>query len=63
MIERDKQVTDQQKKHKAEKERHEHPQKDVKAEPAQQHARSDTDPKTMQDKDYVKRIDEKTEKH
>ena len=63
MIERDKQRIDQEKKHAAEKERHEHPKKDVKVQPGQQHAGMDTDPQTMKDKDYVKRIEEKTEKH
>lgn len=63
MIERDKQRIDQQKKHAAEKERREHPKKDTKAQPEQQHAGMDTDPQTMKDKDYVKRIEEKTEKH
>jgi hypothetical protein len=63
MIERDKQRIDQEKKHAAEKERREHPKKDVKVQPGQQHAGMDTDPQTMKDKDYVKRIEEKTEKH
>jgi hypothetical protein len=63
MIERDKQRSDQEKKHAAEKERREHPKKDVKVQPDQQHAGMDTDPQTMKDKDYVKRIEEKTEKH
>lgn len=63
MIERDKQRIDQQKKHAAEKERREHPKKDTKAQPEHHHAGMDTDPQTMQDKDYIKRIEEKTEKH
>ena len=63
MIEREKQRTDQQKKHAAEKERREHPKKDVKAQAGQQHAGMDTDPETMKDKGYVERIEEKTEKH
>ena len=65
MIEREKQRSDQQKKHAKEKERREHPQKDQKAQPRpeQEHAGMATDPKTMQDDDYVKRITEKTEKH
>lgn len=63
MIERDKQVTDQQKKHAAEKERQKHPRKDVKDQQGQQHAGMSTDPETMKDEGYVKRIDEKTEQH
>lgn len=63
MIERDKQRTDQEKKHAAEKERREHPKKDVKDVSGQQHAGMDTDPQTMKDKGYVERITEKTEKH
>lgn len=65
MIEREKQVADQEKKHAKEKADHEHPHKDGKAkdQPGQQHAGMATDPKTMKDKDYVERIDEKTSKH
>lgn len=65
MIERDKQVTDQEKKHAIEKERKEHPKKDVKTQsvPGEVHAGADTDPKTMENKGYVERITEKTEKH
>ncbi len=63
MNERDKQVDDQQKKHAAEKERREHPKKDVKNKTGQEHAGMATDPQTMKDKGYVKRIEEKTEKH
>ena len=63
MIEREKQRTDQQKKHAAEKERQKHPKKDVKDKTGQRHAGMATDPQTMKDKDYVKRIEEKTEKH
>jgi len=63
MIEQDKQRIDQEKKHAAEKERHEHPKKDVEVQLGQRQAGKDTDPQTMKDKDYVKRIEEKTEKH
>lgn len=63
MLERDKQRTDQQKKYAAEKERHAHNKKDDKEQAGKQHAGADTDAETMKDKDYVKRIDEKTEKH
>jgi hypothetical protein len=63
VIERDKQVTDQEKKHAAEKQRREHPKKDVKNKSGQQHAGMATDPQTMKDKGYVERITEKTEKH
>ena len=65
MIEREKQRSDQQKKHAKEKERREPPQKDQKAQPhpEQEHAGMATDPKTMQDPDYIKRMNEKTEKH
>lgn len=59
MIEREKQVTDQQKKHADEKERHEHPHRDGKVKPAGM----TTDPEAAQDKAYVQRIDEKTQKH
>jgi CRISPR/Cas system CSM-associated protein Csm5 (group 7 of RAMP superfamily) len=62
-IERDKQVTDQQKKHAAEKERRKQSRKDVKARSGQQHAGMATDHQTMRDKDYVERIEDKTEKH
>jgi hypothetical protein len=62
MIEREKQRTDQQKKHANEKERQAHPKKDTVAK-TQGHAGADTDPQTMKDKGYVKRIEEKTEKH
>ncbi|MFL5624433.1 MAG: hypothetical protein ACJ788_02435 [Ktedonobacteraceae bacterium] len=61
MVERDKQRNDQQQKPADEKERRAHPQKDDKKQ-AQQ-ARSDTDPESVKDKGYIKRIEEKTEKH
>ncbi len=61
MIERDKQVDEQQKKHQAEKE-HQHPQKDSKAQ-QQQQAGMSTDKAAMKDEGYIARIDEKTSKH
>jgi len=65
MLGREKQRSDQQKKHAKEKERRKHPPKDQKAQsrPGQEHAGMATDPETMQDEDYAKRITEKTEKH
>jgi hypothetical protein len=65
MLEREKQVSDQEKKHAGEKERQEHPKRDVKAQdkPGQVQAGDDTKPETMKDKGYVERITEKTEKH
>ncbi len=64
MIEREKQRTDQEKKHAAEKERRTHPKRpSARHKPEPQHAGMDTDPQTMKDKNYVKRIEEKTEKH
>ena len=63
MIEREKQVTDQEKKLAKEKADHEHSKKDVKDQQGQQHAGMATDPETMKDKGYVERITEKTEKH
>jgi len=45
MMEREKQRSDQQKKHAAEKERHEHPKKDAKVQ-----AGMAIDPETMKDK-------------
>ena len=63
MIEREKQVTDQQKKHENEKKHQEQPSGDVKAQSGQQHAGMANDPDTMKDKGYVERIDEKTSKH
>ena len=62
MIERDKQVADQQKKHSTEKERQKHPRKGAKT-PQEQQAGMSTDPQTMKDEGYVDRIDEKTSKH
>jgi hypothetical protein len=63
MIEREKQRTDQQKKHKAEKQRRTHSGKKGEGRPEQRQAGKATDPETMQDKGYAERIEEKTEKH
>jgi hypothetical protein len=66
VLEREKQRADQEKKHAAEKARREHPQKDVKTQASErqgQHAGMSTDPETAKDKDYAKRIEEKTKKH
>lgn len=63
MIERDKQRTDQQKKHKAEKQRRAQPGKKGAEGKGQRQAGKSTDVETMQDKDYIERIEEKTEKH
>ncbi len=63
MIERDKQVDKQQAKHNKKKERAQQARKNAKEQPEQQHAGMATDPETMKDKGYVKRIEEKTEKH
>ncbi len=62
MIEREKQRTDQQKRHKAEKQRRAHPEKKDER-PTVQQAGKASDPETMQDKGYIERIEEKTEKH
>lgn len=62
MFERDKQVDDQQKKQ-ARHEENMRAKNSNKAESEQPHAGMATDPETMKDKGYVKRIDEKTEKH
>lgn len=66
MQEREKQRTDQEKKHAVEKERREHPHKDVKTQASEEQgtqAGMTTDPETAKDKDYAKRIEKKTEKH
>ena len=63
MIEREKQRDDQQKKHAAEKKRRAHLKKENRAQPQRPSAGSDTRPETMEDKGYIKRIEEKTEKH
>ena len=62
MLEREKQRADQQKKHKAERQRRANSAKKGKSPTVQQAGRA-TDPKTMQDKGYTERIEEKTEKH
>ncbi len=63
MIERDKQRSDQEKKHKAENQRRSHAEKSKAQRPEQREAGKSTDPETMKDKGYVERIEEKTEKH
>lgn len=63
MLERDKQVTDQQKKHAAEKERREHKDKGNTSQPEQQQAGMSTDPEAMKDEGYQKRIEKKTSTH
>ncbi|GCE45466.1 hypothetical protein EI42_02903 [Thermosporothrix hazakensis] len=63
MQEREKQKIDQEKKHANEKERRAHPQEDVKKQVKQPHAGMATDPETMKDPGYAKRIEEKTKKH
>lgn len=62
MIERDKQRRDQEDKHAAAKRRQEQKKQPRNAHPHEQ-AGSDTKRKTMQDKDYIEHIEEKTEKH
>lgn len=63
MIERNKQVNDQQKKHAEEKARKEHPQNDARTQTGQQKAGMTTDPEAAKDKDFAKRIEEKTNTH
>lgn len=63
MLERDKQRTDQEKKHNAEKQRRLRSEKKSDRHPEQRKAGKSTDPETMEDKGYVERIEEKTEKH
>jgi hypothetical protein len=63
VIERDKQVDDQQKKHANEKEREQHPQTGGRRQPEPQQAGMATDPEVAKDKGYAERIEEKTEKH
>lgn len=63
MLEREKQRTDQQKKHAAEKQRRARPGKDDKGRVERKQAGMATDPQAMKDKGYIERIDEKTEKH
>ena len=63
MLEREKQRTDQQKKHAAEKQRRAHPGKDHKGQAERKQAGKASDPEPMKDKGYIERIEEKTEKH
>lgn len=63
MIERNKQVDDQQKKHAEEKERQQKPDKKAKIEPGHEHARMATDPEAAKDPGYIERMNEKTSKH
>ena len=63
MLEREKQVTDQEKKAARAKADHEHSHKDAKDKTEQKHAGMATDPKAMENKQYVEQITEKTEKH
>lgn len=63
MSEQDKQATDQQKKHEAEKRRGEHPEEDVHAPSEQHEVGMASDPNAAKDKGYAKRIEEKTSKH
>ena len=62
MIERDKQKTDQAEKL-ARQQQHEQQKKQPNAKSQQKEARSDTDSAAANDKQYVERIEEKTEKH
>jgi len=63
MIERDKQKDEQEKKQVNEKENQDLPKQDGRVRPKQKHAGMATDPQTMKDKDYIKNIEEKTQKH
>jgi hypothetical protein len=63
MLERDKQRTDQEKKHQTKKQRHSQSKKKSEAHIEHQEAGRATDPETMQDKGYEERIEEKTKKH
>jgi hypothetical protein len=63
VIEREKQRTDQQKKHANEKKRRKPSKNDTPAQTEQTQAGMATDPQTMKDKGYVERIEEKTKKH
>ncbi len=65
MIERDKQKDDQEKKHQREQEKDNNDLSKQKrrAQPKQKHAGMATDPQTMKDKDYIRDIEEKTQKH
>jgi hypothetical protein len=61
MLERVKQKDDQEKKRT--KEKHDRSKQERRARPEQKHAGMATDPQTMKDKEYVKHIEEKTQKH
>ena len=61
MLEREKQRTDQEKKHQAEKQRRSKKKSEGHVE--QHEAGRATNRESMKDKGYVERIEEKTEKH
>ncbi len=71
MIAREKQKSDQEKKHVAHQKSTEHPQHDgqvqsqqsEQAQSGQPNVGMATDPEATKDKGYVKRIEEKTQKH
>lgn len=67
MIERDRQKDEQEKKKVNEKvnekENQDLPKQDGKVQPKQKQAGMATDPEAMKDKDYIKNIEEKTQKH
>jgi hypothetical protein len=63
MIERDKQKEDQEKKQAKGNEGQDLAKQDREVRPKQRHAGMATDPQTMKDKDYIKDIEEKTQKH
>ena len=63
MLEREKQRTDQQKKHAGEKQRRARSGKNEKGRTEHKQAGQASDPEAMKDKGYVERIEEKTKKH
>jgi len=63
MIERDKQKEDQEKKRSNENQSQDLAKQDPRVRSKQKHAGMATDPQTMKDKDYIKDIEEKTQKH
>jgi hypothetical protein len=63
MIERDKQKEDQEKKLAKENESQDLAKQNRSVQSKQRHAGMATDPQTMKDKDYIKDIEEKTQKH
>ncbi len=63
MIERDKQKDDQDQKQVEKNERHSLAPQDGKVQPKQKQAGMATDAQAMKDKEYVKNIEEKTQKH